>query len=182
MLRSYSLVLGLLLFSSAAFGQAAPAPPESPTLQALLAEIRQLRQDLLTSATAARRAQIVIYRLHAQEGVLARATQRMDDAKSELTQLRARNKELELQKKQYEEIRDRTENANQRKHFEDILASLALKTEALTQEEPEAQSKAAELEQQWRIEQVKFEQLQDELDRLDRAVMNAALHSSTREK
>jgi len=36
-----------------------------------------------------------------------------------------------------------------------------------------------ELEQQSRIEQAKLDQLQDELDRLDRAVMNAALHAAS---
>ena len=62
MLRPALLALSLLLFSSTTPGQATPT--ESPTLQALLAEIRQLRQDLQTSAIAARRAQILIYRLH----------------------------------------------------------------------------------------------------------------------
>jgi hypothetical protein len=57
MLRSAVLVPSLFLFSSSAFGQATPT--ESPTLQAVLTEIRQLRQDLQTSAIAARRAQIL---------------------------------------------------------------------------------------------------------------------------
>jgi hypothetical protein len=39
--------------------------------------------------------------------------------------------------------------------------------------------KETELEQQSRIEQAKLDQLQDELDRLDRAVMNAALHTAS---
>ena len=44
MLRPSVLALSLLLFSSPVLGQATPT--ESPTLQALLAEIRQLRKDL----------------------------------------------------------------------------------------------------------------------------------------
>jgi hypothetical protein len=70
MLRPAVLALSLLLFSSSALGQATPT--ESPTLQAVLAEIRQLRQDLQTSAIAARRARILIYRLHVQEAAAAR--------------------------------------------------------------------------------------------------------------
>jgi hypothetical protein len=61
-----------LLFSLPALGQATPA--ESQTLQASLAEIRQLHQDLQTSAIAARRAQIIIYRLHVQEAAVAHAS------------------------------------------------------------------------------------------------------------
>jgi len=48
MLRPSVLALSLLLFSSPVLGQATPT--ESPTLQALLAEIRQLRKDLQTLA------------------------------------------------------------------------------------------------------------------------------------
>ena len=54
---------------------------------------------------------------------------------------------------------------------------LKAQTEALAVEEQEVHMKQTELEQQSRIEQAKLDQLQDELDRLDRAVMNAALHT-----
>jgi hypothetical protein len=36
-------------------------------MEALLSEIRQLRQDLEAAATATRKAQIILYRLHVQE-------------------------------------------------------------------------------------------------------------------
>jgi hypothetical protein len=117
--RSFVLALSLLVFSSPALGQATPA--ESPTLQAMLAEIRQLRQDLQTSAIAARRAQILIYRLHVQEAAVAHASQRLDEAKSSAEQLRARRKYQEIQIKQYETMKDRAENAAQRQQFEDAI-------------------------------------------------------------
>jgi len=49
--------------------------------------------------------------------------------------------------------------------------------EALVPEEQEVQMRESELEQQSRIEQAQLDRLQDELDRLDQAVMNAALHT-----
>ena len=119
MARSFVLAFSLLVFSSPALGQATPA--ESPTLQAMLAEIRQLRQDLQTSAIAARRAQILIYRLHVQENAVARASQRLDEAKSSAEQLRARTKYQEIQIKQYETLKNRAENAAQRQQFEDAI-------------------------------------------------------------
>ena len=88
MLRPAILALSLLLFSSPALGQTTPT--DSQTLQELLAEIRQLRQDLQTSAIAARRAQILIYRLHVQEAASAHASQRVDEAKSSIEQQRGR--------------------------------------------------------------------------------------------
>jgi chromosome segregation ATPase len=174
MLRPALVVLSLLLFSSSALGQAAPA--ESPTLLALLAEVRQLRQDLQTSAIAARKAQILIYRLHVQEEAVAHASQRLEEAKSSIEQLRARRRYQEFQIKQYEGMKDRDENDAQRKQFEDAITQLKAQMEALASEEQEAQMKEMDLEQQSRTEQAKLGQLQDELDRLDQAVMNAALH------
>ena len=182
MFRLHTLILSLLLFCPIGLDQAPPTTSESTTLQAMLTEIRQLRQDLLASAIAARRAQIVIYRLYSQEAAVIRATQRLDDAKSELTQLQDRKKYFELQKKQYEQMRDRAENPAQQKQFEDSVASFAVQIEALTPVEQEAQNKAGELEQQWRIEQAKLEQLRDELDRIDRAVVNASLRSSAAQR
>ncbi len=175
--RSFVLALSLLVFSSPAFGQAPPA--ESPTLQAMLAEIRQLRQDLQTSAIAARKAQILIYRLQLQEAAVAHASQRLDEAKSSAEQLQARKKYQEIQIKQYETLKDRAENAAQRQQFEDAIFELQAQTEAWAVEEQEARRKESELEQQSRIEQAKLDQLQDELDRLDRAIMNAVVHTAS---
>jgi chromosome segregation ATPase len=173
-MRRPALVLSLLLFSSPALGQATPT--ESPTLLALLAEVRQLRQDLQTSAIAARKAQILIYRLHVQEEAAARASQRLEEAKSSIEQLRATRKYQEFQIKQYESMKDRSENDAQRKQFEDGITQLKAQMEAFASEEQEAQMKEMDLEQQSRTEQAKLGQLRDELDRLDQTVMNAALH------
>jgi len=65
-------------FSTACFGQTTPG--DSQTLQALLSEVRQLRQDLQTTTIAAQRAQILLYRLQGQEAAVARASQRIDEA------------------------------------------------------------------------------------------------------
>jgi hypothetical protein len=59
-----SLFLSLLLSSTACFGQTTTG--DSQTLQALLSEVRQLRQDLQITTIAAQRAQILIYRLQGQ--------------------------------------------------------------------------------------------------------------------
>jgi hypothetical protein len=69
--RSSILALGFLLSSTLCFGQTTPS--ESQTLQALLLEVRQLRQDLQTTTVAAQRAQILLYRLQGQEAAVARA-------------------------------------------------------------------------------------------------------------
>ncbi len=86
MRRPLLLVPSLLLISMPVFGQS--ASNDSQTLQALLAEVRQLRHDLQTTTVAAQRAQILIYRVQAQESVVRRMQERVDDARSRLAQVR----------------------------------------------------------------------------------------------
>ena len=76
--RSTLLLLAGLLFATTCFGQSAPG--DCQTLQALLSEVRQLRQELRTTTIAAQRSQILIYRLQGQEASVARASQRLDEA------------------------------------------------------------------------------------------------------
>jgi len=68
--RSCLLIPVLLLISAPVFGQSTST--DSQTLQALLAEVRQLRHDLQTTTIAAQRAQILLYRLQGQEAAVAR--------------------------------------------------------------------------------------------------------------
>ncbi len=177
MLRPALLALGLVLYSSTAFGQTAST--DSQTLQALLVEVHQLRQDLQTAATAARRAQILIYRLYAQEATVERASQRFDEAKSELDQFQARKKWETLRIKEYEDRKDRAENPAERKQLDDIISNLKSQMEEWAPMEQEAQTKEMELAEQLRIEQAKLGQLQNELDQLDKAVMSAAFRSGS---
>lgn len=172
MLRTTYLALGFLLFSPCSFAQTTPT--ESQTLQALLVEVHQLRQDLQTAATAARRAQILIYRLYAQEAAVARALQRHDEAKSMLDQLQSQKKWSALQIREYEDARDSAENATERKRLDDLISHFRSEMEAMAPVEQEAQTKEMELAEQSRTEEAKLDQLHDELDRLDRAVTSAA--------
>jgi hypothetical protein len=80
MKRSSLFVLGLLVSSTPCFGQTTPG--DSQTLQALLSEVRLLRQDLRTTTVTAQRSQILIYRLQGQEAAVGRASQRLDEARS----------------------------------------------------------------------------------------------------
>lgn len=87
--RSLTLILALLLIAAAARSQTAS---DSQTLQALLAEVRQLRHDLRTTTVAAQRAQILIYRVQAQESIVRRLQERVDDTRSKLAQVQSEQK------------------------------------------------------------------------------------------
>src|SRR5215472_16038101 len=119
--RPIFLALSLLLFSSTAFGQA--APNDSQTLQSLLTEVRQLRQDVQAAALAARRGQILIYRLHAQQAVVDCLSERLEEAKTQLAQLERQRESWTVQIKKMEERKEKMGNPEERKELEDIIAS-----------------------------------------------------------
>ena len=87
----------LLLFPAAGFAQAPST--DSQTLQALLAEVRLLRQDLRTSTLAAQKAQILIYRVQAEQVAVEHARQRLENATSKRAQQEEKRKAEEAQLK-----------------------------------------------------------------------------------
>ena|SRR5512135_1955561 len=176
MLRATFLFLSLVSF--APFSSAQTADPQTRTMEARLSEIRQLRQDLQAAAVATRRAQIVIYRLHVQGAVVERATDRLENAKGELVQLDSQKQSLIEQIKQLEEWKDKPENEQRRKQFEEYLSNCKTNLEALAPREQELQAKRIELEADLGAEQSKWNRLQDELDRLENSLENSALQAN----
>jgi chromosome segregation ATPase len=171
--RSSLVALGHLLFSAACFGQTTPG--DSQTLQALLSEVRQLRQDLQTTTIAGQRAQILIYRLQGQEAAVARASQRLDEAREKLARIQDERKHVATDIKQHEDFMSNTENPpTQRKEVEAVLPRLKTRLESLENEEQQRQTREIEAEQQLRAEEVRLSDLRDQLDRLDKTLENAS--------
>ena len=176
MSRTILAALAFLLLATPAFGQT--TPNDSQTLQALLAEVRQLRNDLHTSTLTAQRAQILIYRMQAQEAVVERLSQRFDDTKTRLAQLDAEQKHLAGEIKQMENVKDAAETPTDRKQFEDAISRTKERLNEAASEVQESQAKATDLEVQLRTEQAKLGRLQDDLDRLDKALEDSARQPS----
>jgi chromosome segregation ATPase len=167
--RSALFVLELLFSSTACFGQNTPA--DSQTLQALLVEVRQLRQDIQTTIIAAQRAQILIYRLQGQEAVTSRASQHLDEARERLARIQDERKHVAAEIKRNEDFISNTENSPaQRKVLEDRLPIDKTRLESLESEEQQRQSREIEAEQQLRAEEARLSDLRDQLDRLDKAL------------
>jgi len=174
MLRSLFLVPALLLISSAAFGQTSTT--DSQTLQALLAEVRQLRQDLRTTTTAAQREHILLYRLQVQEAVVARLQRRVDEAQSALVQHQFELKRLASEIKRAEDAPSNSQNPAEQKDLEQVLPMLKEKLESSRAAELQLQTRESEAEQDLRLEQAKLSTLQGQLDVLDRSLEGANRH------
>ena len=171
--RSSLFVLGLLFFSADCFGQTTTG--DSQTLQALLSEVRQLRQDLQTTTIAAQRAQILIYRLQGQEAAVARASQRLDEAREKLTGIQAERKHATADVKRQEDFISNSENpATERKQVEGMLSQSKTRVESLENQEQQLQTREIDAAQLLRTEEVRLSDLRDQLDRLDKALENAS--------
>jgi DNA repair exonuclease SbcCD ATPase subunit len=158
----------LAIFSLPSHGQTTPS--DSQTLQALLSEVRQMRQDLHATTVAVQRAQILVFRVQAQEAAVARALQRLDAARSKLEQVQAQRRELAHGVRQLEEALERLENPVEKKQVEDSLPHTKERLENATNQEQEAQAREAEASEQLRLEQARLDELHGQLDRLDKAL------------
>jgi chromosome segregation ATPase len=168
MIRTSTLILGLLVFTAPALGQTTST--DSQTLQALLAEVRQLRQDLQTTTIAAQRAQILLYRLQIQEAVVARVSRRLGDTREELARLETEQKKLGADIKRLEDSINNTEDSTERKQIEEVLSQFKPRFESLENQVQLVQTKEAEAQEQQRLEQAKLESLQNELERLEQTL------------
>src|SRR5690242_18901053 len=95
MRRAFFSMTAFLAISACAFGQATSS--DTQTLQALLSEVRALRQDLRVSLNRTQGIQILLARLQLQEGTVTRASEHLNDARQKLFETRVRQKELSSQ-------------------------------------------------------------------------------------
>jgi chromosome segregation ATPase len=152
-------------------------PTDSQTLQSILAEVRQLRRELLTVSVAAQRAQVLIYRLQAQESAVRRLRERADDWRSKLTQIEQEKSKLSEEVKLFEDSlrHNQSDDPAAKKEADQTLVILKARLESDSNEEQEIQTKVADAEELLRVEQAKLERLQDELDRWDQMLQQSSV-------
>ena len=171
MRRSTYLAGMLLILPTAGFAQSSST--DSETLQALLAEMRQLRQELRTATLNAQRAQILIYRVQSQQAVVNRLTQRVDAERSSLTQHQSEERRFTSALKRMEDSENGKSEA-ERKQAAEQMAQMKNRLEQLTGEEQDLVTRKMQAEEELRLEQSKLAQLQDTLDRIDKELEQAS--------
>jgi chromosome segregation ATPase len=167
MFRLSFLPLVLLVVSTPALGQTNSR--DSQTLQALLTEVRQLRQDFEATALVTHKLQILLYRLQAQNTTVARLSRSIDDAHAEVNQLKNERDKLAADIKQQEDFVGSNLNASgDRKAVEDALPGLKEKLASLDDQLQQAQKEESTAQEQLRSQQAKLERLEADFDRLER--------------
>jgi len=164
--RAALFLLLLPIATATVFAQS--APPTSPALEALVSEIHQLRQDLQAATVAGQRVQIALFRLQTQTTAVARATSRLDELRSRISQAQSNHSEIARRMQQFEEKQRNSRDPNELKTVADVLPQLKAGMDREAGEEQRLQAGEAEAASQLRAEQAKLNDLQDQLDKLDK--------------
>lgn len=170
MCRTGFVFLSLALIAKIALGQTSQA--DSPNSQSLLTEVRQLRLVLQTTAIAGQRIQIALYRLQIQGQTLARLTQRYDDVRSKVADAEFARKRVAASVENMENLQTQTEDARERKNRELDLSQQKKELEMWTSKEQQLRTIESEVLAQSQAEQAKLGELQETLDRMDKALAN----------
>ena len=171
MRRARFLFLVVFAVPAATLGQAASS--DGQTLQALLSEVRELRQELRISLARMQSAQILLSRLQTQQAALTRASERLNDARSKLADAQTHQKDVRNNLKRFEDALGDEQNPAQQKELRDRINISKAELENSMYVE-QCQATEIEAEQQLRTEQDKLNALETQLDELVRKLGNAS--------
>jgi chromosome segregation ATPase len=170
-MHRFSLALAFLFVAPTTFAQAPST--DSQTLQALLSEVRQLRQQLQIYGAAAQRTQILFFRIQEQRGAVERASQRAEDARNKLAETQNERRKTEVIAKAAQDRVEHPDPGADRKGLENEAAFYKHRLEELPVEEQQKQAKLSEADEQLRAEQIKLSDLDAQLDQLDNTLKKA---------
>ena len=173
MRRAFFCMIALLAISACAFGQAASS--DTQTLQALLSEVRALRQDLRVSLNRTQGIQILLARLQLQEGAVTRASDHLNDARQKLFETHVRQRELSSELKRTEEALNTADNpADNPQDLQDRIKHIKSDLEIAGNIAQQQQTTETQAEQQLRDEQDKLSVIEGQLDELIRTMGSTA--------
>jgi chromosome segregation ATPase len=165
--RAWLFALSFLFLSGSGFGQSTSS--DSQGMQALVAEVRELRKDLQTANGYALKAQVLLFRLQVQEATVARVSQHLNDLRLGLAQIQDHKRRLENDLKRLEKFVDNNEGSpTERKEAEEQISGLKTQIQSLAVEEQQKQTTEMEAEEQLRTEQAKLSALEERVDRLEK--------------
>ena len=108
-----------------------------------------------------------------QEAAVARASERLNDARGRLADTQRHRAEVAARLKQLEESLNNTETSQaDRNQAEQMREALKIQLENTTAEEQQRQSTEMDATEQMRAEQAKLNELKERVDRLEKALDN----------
>jgi hypothetical protein len=169
----------LLAISACAFCQAASS--DTQTLQALLSEVRALRQDLRASLNRTQSMQILLARFQVQEGVVAKAADRLNESRQKVFDTHVHQKELAVEAKRLEYALNSAETPQQQADLQERIKQAKSELDVAGNIAQQQQTTEIQAEQQLRDEHDKLGAIESQLDELIR-VMGSPAETSGRNR
>ena len=163
------------LFVSLLVANTAPAVPQTVSsdpqmTHPIITEIRELRQDLRNVAATIQRVQIIMYRLQAQSGFVDKASQRLDQARNECKQAQMLQQQVASQIEKAETRKRNSQTGAAEQSAEQLIADLQPSLVILMGQAQQCQPEQIDAENQFRAEQAKMNELQNQLEQLDQVL------------
>jgi chromosome segregation ATPase len=158
-----------MFWTASGFCQAPVKEPD--VLQALLVEVHQLRQDIEGMTVASQRVQIALYALQMQDAAVARSAQRLDSVHTRCIGADEGRQHTAADIQRLESsLASGTVPQNEAEAVKQRLNELKSHLDAQTAEVQTCQAGEAEASTQLRNDQAKLLDLQDRIERLDKAL------------
>ena len=173
MRRAFFCMIALLAISACTFGQAASsdtAPSDTQTLQALLSEVRALRQELRASLNRTQSMQILLARFQVQEGVVTKASDRLNESRQKVFDIHLRQKELAIEAKRLEDGLNSAETPQQQADLQERIKRTKSELDLAGNIAQEQQTTEIQADQQLRDEQDKLGAIESQLNELIRVM------------
>ena len=139
------------------------------TVDSLVAEIRALRMDLRSTAAAIQRVQIVMYRLQAQAASVEKATGRLDMAHAQCSAAENGRRQAAVQIEQMK--KQNSQNEAEQRGIEAVIAQFQANMDLAASQAQQCLGEQADAEAQFRLEQAKMSELENQLEGLDRVLV-----------
>jgi DNA repair exonuclease SbcCD ATPase subunit len=179
MRRAFFSMMALLAISACTFGQAASS--DTQTLQALLREVRALRQELRASLNRTQNMQILLARFQVQEGVVAKASDRLNESRQKVFDIHVHQKELAVEAKRLEDELNSAETPQQQADLQERIKRAKSELDLAGNIAQQQQTTEIQAEQQLRAERDKLGAIESQLDELIR-VMGSPAETSGRNR
>jgi len=172
MSRSVSLFLFFATIGPAAAQNVAVT---QPSLDALIAEIRQLRFAIERSNNVVMQSYIGMHRLDLQEGKVARISGELESVKSQIEGLPEQVRQLKAQIEQFDSLEKAPNSGNgpsapQMAGMDAVKQGLRIQIEQSAAREQQLRTRETELSSQLRVEQGVLDALQAKLDGLEKSL------------
>jgi chromosome segregation ATPase len=172
------MLLGCVLFSnSKALTTPANQSPQNDNvqpMQALLNEVHQLRLAIQRSNLNTYHAQVTLERLRLQQQRVDRLSEKLEEARAKLSEIRSNQVKLPEEIKRVEELLgkepDPINRGFKRRELESVLQTVKAELENLAQKESQAREQEAHLNGQLQTEQAKLNEVNERLDALQKEV------------